>query len=81
MLIFLAVFIWLRHPELGFLVALAMMVVMVMASAVGAVVPYLLHRLNYDPAIATGPFITTTNDIFGLFIYLGLATFYLTWLD
>ena len=37
----------------------------------------LLKKLNLDPALATGPFITTTNDIFGLLIYLGIATIFI----
>jgi magnesium transporter len=43
----------------------------------GAAVPLVLKRLNVDPALATGPFISTSNDILGLFIYLGLITLFL----
>ena len=43
----------------------------------GAIVPFALNKMKVDPAIATGPFITTANDIFGLLIYLGSATLYL----
>jgi len=41
---------------------------------VGAGIPLVLNKLGVDPAVATGPFITTTNDLFGLLIYLGLAS-------
>ena len=55
-----------------------MIIVIINAAAFGAVVPFLLHKMKYDPAIATGPFITTSNDLFGLAIYLGLATLMLS---
>jgi magnesium transporter len=43
------------------------------AATMGALVPILFKKINIDPAIATGPFVTMTNDIVGLFIYFGLA--------
>jgi magnesium transporter len=43
-------------------------------------VPMLLKRMNIDPALATGPFITMSNDILGILIYLGIATLLLNWL-
>jgi magnesium transporter len=49
-----------------------------MASMVGTGVPLVLNRLGIDPAVATGPFITTSNDLFGLAIYLGLASLMLS---
>ena len=54
-----------------------MLMVMVNAAVVGTLVPYLLHKLDYDPAIATGPFITTSNDVLGLLIYLSLTMLYI----
>lgn len=53
---------------------LSMVIVILLAAAVGTGIPLLLHRFGIDPAVATGPFITTANDIFGLLVYLGLAT-------
>jgi magnesium transporter len=47
---------------------------------VGAGIPLILKRLGVDPAVASGPFVTISNDILGLFIYLGLATALLSWL-
>jgi magnesium transporter len=78
-LIFSFAYFWLKQPEIGVILALAMVIVIINAAAFGAFVPFVLHRLKYDPAIATGPFITTSNDVIGLFIYLGLATLYLNW--
>ncbi len=76
-LLFCAVYIWMNEPYFGLVIAVAMLVVIMNAAAVGALVPFVLTKFKYDPAIATGPFITTTNDVVGLAIYLGLVTFYL----
>lgn len=51
-------------------VSLALFIVIVFASIFGTFVPLALNRFKIDPALATGPFITTMNDILGLFIYL-----------
>ncbi len=63
---------------LSLVLGTAMMMVVLMASVVGTGVPLLLNRLGIDPAVATGPFITTSNDLFGLAIYLGLASLMLS---
>ena len=60
--------------RLAWVLFLSMLIVIALAAAVGTGIPLLLHRFGVDPAVATGPFITTANDIFGLLIYLGLAT-------
>ncbi len=54
--------------------ALSMFLVIIFAALIGTGIPLLLRRFGADPAVATGPFITTANDIIGLLIYLGLAT-------
>jgi magnesium transporter len=51
---------------------------MIIAAAVGTCVPLIMHRLDIDPAIATGPFVTTAVDILGLLFYFWLATILLT---
>jgi magnesium transporter len=50
-----------------------MLCVIVVAALVGTFVPIVLHRRGIDPAIATGPFITTSNDIFGIFLFFYIA--------
>jgi magnesium transporter len=55
-------------------VSLSLFVVVIFASIFGTLVPITLERLKIDPAIATGPFITTTNDIVGLLIYMVCCT-------
>ncbi len=61
-------------PPFGLVLALAMLGVIINASFIGASVPLVLSKAGVDPAIATGPIITTFNDIIGLLIYLGLVT-------
>jgi magnesium transporter len=62
---------------LGLTITLGMMGSMIIAAAVGTSVPLLLNRLHIDPAIATGPFVTTSVDILGLLFYFWLATWLL----
>ncbi len=54
-------------------VSLSLLSVILFASVFGTFIPLMLKRMKIDPAIATGPFITTTNDIIGIFIYLMIA--------
>lgn len=50
-------------------VSIALLSVIFFAGIFGTVIPLMLHKYKVDPALATGPFITTTNDIFGTFLY------------
>lgn len=55
---------------------------MTVGTTIGSVIPLVINRLGIDPAVASGPFITTINDIVSMLIYFGLATTfmsYLTW--
>jgi magnesium transporter len=54
---------------LSFVVSLALFFVVLIASFLGTVTPLLLNKLGFNPALASGPFITTTNDLLGLAIY------------
>lgn len=58
-------------------VSVALFSIIIFASMFGTIIPLLLHRIKIDPALATGPFITTSNDIIGIFIYfmIGRAFF------
>ncbi|RMD88620.1 MAG: magnesium transporter [Calditrichaeota bacterium] len=58
----------------GAILAISMLIVILNATLVGASIPLILKKLGIDPAIATGPFISTSNDIIGLLIYLGLTS-------
>ena len=61
----------------SFTIAGSMMLVIVVAALVGTFVPIVLNKQGIDPAIATGPFITTANDIFGIFLFFYIAKFVL----
>ncbi len=63
---------------LGFLVGTAIFGSIFVATLSGSFIPLLIHRMNIDPAVASGPFITTLNDIISILIYLGLASIFLT---
>jgi len=58
------------NMNLTYSVSISLFIVIIFASVFGSVIPMLLYRFKIDPALATGPFITTMNDIIGLFIYL-----------
>ncbi len=72
--------LWQRDYRLGVLLGVCMMTIILWATLMGAVVPLLLRKMNIDPALATGPFITTSNDLLGILIYLGIATLFLDWI-
>ena len=59
--------------EHGVTVSIALISVIVIASLIGTFVPITLNKYGIDPALATGPFITTSNDIFGILIYFSIA--------
>lgn len=64
----------LGHPySIGITVSVSLISVMIIASIIGTFVPITLHKYGIDPALATGPFITTSNDICGILIYFTIA--------
>jgi len=65
---------WQGNPFLGLVVGLALMLNTVVAVSIGGTVPLLLRRFGVDPAIASGPILTTVTDMCGFFLLLGLAT-------
>ncbi len=73
----IVVYLWIGSIGLGCVVAVALMIIVLISGFIGAAVPLALKRLNIDPALATGPFVTTSNDIISLLIYLGLVTVFL----
>ncbi len=58
---------------LSITIALSMLCVIVVSALIGTFVPIILDKRGIDPAIATGPFITTSNDIFGIFLFFYIA--------
>ena len=81
--IILAVFLfgfmwfWQQDFQTALAVSVSLVAVIIVAGIVGTFIPLFLHKRGIDPAIATGPFITTSNDIFGILIYFIIAKFIL----
>ena len=73
-LIALAAWIWKGNPFLGLVVGIALAVNTIVAVSIGGTVPLALKRFDIDPAVASGPMLTTITDMFGFFLLLGLAT-------
>lgn len=65
------------NDALALVLMISMLTVIVFAAMVGTAVPLLMHRVGIDPALATGPFITTSNDVVAIVIYLGTASWLL----
>ncbi len=72
--IFLIILFWLQHMYLGIVVGVSIASSLLVATIAGSLMPLLMHKLNIDPAVASGPFITTINDIISVLIYFGMAT-------
>ena len=64
------------NKVLTYTVSVALFVVIIFAASFGTVFPLLLNKIKIDPALATGPFITTTNDILGLLIYMTIGQYF-----
>ncbi|MBN2013232.1 magnesium transporter [candidate division KSB1 bacterium] len=79
-LIFSVITFWLKTPKFGIMLAAILLININTASLFGASIPFILKKMKIDPAIATGPFITTSNDALGLFVYLTMVTLFLKWL-
>lgn len=73
----LIVAIFYGNTVLALIIAFSLFVTLSFSNVVGAVIPALIHKLNIDPAVASGPFITTINDAAGLMIYFSVATQFL----
>jgi magnesium transporter len=71
------IFFWKHSLIIGLLVGAAISISILVATIAGSFIPLLIHKLGADPAVASGPFITTLNDVTSILIYLGLATTFL----
>ena len=72
-LLLLVTWFWKDSLTTALAIAISLIVVIVVAGIIGTFIPLFLHRNKIDPAIATGPFITTSNDIFGILVYFWIA--------
>ena len=73
--LFLFLFVWAYQGkvDLALAISVSLVAVIIVAGLIGTFVPLFLNKRGIDPAIATGPFITTSNDIFGILIYFLIA--------
>ena len=69
-------FLFKAEVKFSLVLSFSLLVIMIFSTVVGAMIPIVMKRLGADPAIATGPFVTTMNDIVGLSIYLSIITFF-----
>lgn len=76
-LISIIAFVWRGDFILGLVVGVSLLITLIIGTLAGTIIPLILYRLKVDPAIASGPLITTLNDIFSLVIYFGIATMFL----
>lgn len=79
-IISIVAYFWQNDYILGLTIGLSLCITVITAATVGTLLPLLFTRLNIDPAIATGPFITTVVDVGSLIIYFSLGTFLFTYL-
>lgn len=67
---------WFQDPNIGGIIAAAMLINMLAAAIAGILIPLLLDRVGADPAVSSAVFVTTVTDITGFFAFLGLATWW-----
>jgi len=72
-LLFGFTWVWQGHMLTSAAISISLFVVIIVAGIIGTFIPLFLNKKGIDPAIATGPFITTSNDIFGILIYFWIA--------
>ena len=73
LILFLFVFMWKKEIDIALALSASLVAVIIVAGIIGTFIPLFLNKRGIDPAIATGPFITTCNDIFGILIYFMVA--------
>ncbi|MEN1760003.1 magnesium transporter [Anoxynatronum sibiricum] len=72
--------LWQKSLMLGFVIGLSLSVTLFFATLAGTIVPLIMAKMKIDPAFASGPFITTINDLVGLTIYFTVATLFMQYL-
>lgn len=77
-LIAIVAYVWQGNPILGFVVGGSLFLTLIIGTLAGTIIPIILYKCKVDPAIASGPLITTLNDIFSLIVYFGIATIFLS---
>lgn len=77
-LISIIAYFWQGNVTLGLVVGSSLLLTLIIGTLAGTIIPLILYKLNVDPAIASGPLITTINDILSLLIFFGIATMFIT---
>lgn len=70
-------FVWQGSFTLGLVVGSSLLITLIIGTLAGTIIPVLLYKFKIDPAVASGPLITTINDILSLLIYFGIATMFI----
>ncbi|WP_321382839.1 magnesium transporter [uncultured Enterococcus sp.] len=77
--IFIVVGIWKQNFPLGFVIGMAMLCAITVANLAGSLIPMLMDKLGFDPAVASGPFITTLSDLTSVLIYFNIASIFMAY--
>lgn len=80
LVLFVGIWILFGNLTLASIVAVSLLLTTSVSTVVGAVIPVVIKKFNFDPAVASGPFITTINDTLGLLIFFAIATALLSYL-
>ncbi|SEK28954.1 magnesium transporter [Carnobacterium iners] len=75
--IFLVIGIWKHNFILGFVIGTAMLFAIIVANLAGSLIPILMDRIGFDPAVASGPFISTLSDLTSVLIYFNIAAYFM----
>ncbi|EOH87874.1 magnesium transporter [Enterococcus pallens] len=75
--IFIIVGIWKHNFVLGFVIGTAMVAAITVANLAGSLIPMVMEKLGFDPAVASGPFITTLSDLTSVLIYFNIASLFM----
>ncbi|WP_338473137.1 magnesium transporter [Niallia sp. XMNu-256] len=79
-LISIIAYVWQGNAILGLVVGASLFFTLIIGTLAGTIIPVCLYKMKIDPAVASGPLITTLNDIFSLIIYFGIATAFIYYL-
>ncbi|MFC4402784.1 magnesium transporter [Gracilibacillus xinjiangensis] len=71
-------YIWRGNYVLGLVIGSSLLITLIIGTLAGTIIPLILYKLKVDPAVASGPLITTINDILSLLIYFGIASAFIT---
>ena len=74
----LLAYVWQANYTLGLVVGSSLFITLIIGTLAGTIIPLVLYRIKVDPAVASGPLITTLNDIFSLTVYFSLANLFIS---